>query len=132
MTSARLNPAERVRERLRRWLELTRLSQRDVAPELGKTQPWLAAVLQGKNEVRLRDLDDIATAMRTTAADLVRDESERYLIELTPTELRIVEQLRRRPDSLDAIATLLRVKTPGPPLPPDPDVPKPRFGKPRR
>lgn len=130
MTSTALNPAERVRERVRRWMELTRLPQQEVARELGKTQPWLDKILQGKNSVRLRDLDQIAAAMRATASELVRDETERYTLELTPTEVRMVEQLRRRPELLDAVATLLAIR---PPRVPDssPSPSKSKLGKPR-
>lgn len=126
------NPAERVRERMRRWMELTRLPQMEVARELGKTQPWLDKILQGKNYVRLRDLDQIAAAMRTTASELVRDESEHYTLELTPTELRFVEQLRRRPELVEAIATLMRAMRPPSRVPDSSAGPStPIFSKPR-
>lgn len=107
-------PAERVRERMARWLEVTGLTQREFADALQKTQVWLQKVLKGENDVRLRQLDEIARAMRTTAAELIRDDEERYQLELTPTEVRIMEQLRRAPESYAAIATLLHV----PHLPP--------------
>lgn len=102
-------PADRVRERMERWMALAGLSQRDFAADLEKTQVWLQKVLAGENDVRLRTLDDIARAMRTTAAELVRGDEDRYQLELTPTEVRIVEQLRRRPEAFHAIAMLLEV-----------------------
>jgi transcriptional regulator with XRE-family HTH domain len=106
---APLTPAERVRERMERWLTVTGLSQREFAAELKKTQVWLQKVLAGENDVRLRHLDEVARAMRTTASELVREEDERYQLELTPTEVRIIKQLRRQPDMFTAIAMLLRV-----------------------
>ena len=93
------NPAQRVRERMRRWMQTTQLGQRDFAKDLAKSQVWLQKVLGGENSVRLKDLDAVARAMRTTASELVRTEEERYQLELSPTEVRIVEQLRRKPDT---------------------------------
>jgi transcriptional regulator with XRE-family HTH domain len=106
---APLTPAERVRERMERWLAVTGLSQREFAAELDKSQVWLQKVLAGENDVRLRHLDDVARAMRTTAAELVREEDERYQLELTPTEVRIIEQLRRQQDMFTGIAMVLRI-----------------------
>lgn len=102
-------PATRVRDRMKDWLQVTGISQQEFVEELQKTQPWLAAILKGKNDVRLADLDIIAQAMRTTASELVRTSDERYQLELSPTEVRIMERLRHRPEMYGAIATLLRV-----------------------
>lgn len=102
-------PADRVRERMERWMTLTGLSQREFAADLDKTQVWLQKVLAGENDVRLRNLDEIARAMRTTAAELVRDDEVRYQLELTPTEVRLIEQLRRRPDAFRALTMLLDI-----------------------
>lgn len=85
------------------------LNQRDFAKELKKSQVWLQKVLGGENHVRLRDLDDVARAMRTTASELVRLEEERYRLELTPTEVRIVEQLRRLPHMFAGVAQILHI-----------------------
>lgn len=109
---APLNPAERVRARLRQWVETTKIGQRELAKDLNKTQVWLQKVLTGENQVRLRDLDDVAKALRTTACELVRSDDERYHFELTPTEVRVIEHMRHRPDTLYAIASLLRIDLP--------------------
>ena len=105
-----MNPPERVRDHLRRWMETTGVGQRAFAKSLGKTQVWLQKVLQGENHVRLRDLDQIAEGMRTTAADLIRTETDRQLIEVTPSELRLIERIRHRPDYLDAVLVLTGVR----------------------
>lgn len=112
-----LNPADRVRDRLRRWIETTKIGQRELAGDLKKTQVWLQKVLAGENHIRLRDLDDVASAMRTTASELVRGDEDRYQYELAPTEVRIIEHIRHRPETLYAIATLLRIDLPKPPPP---------------
>lgn len=101
-----LTPADRVRERIRRWLTVTKLTQRDFSASVKKSQVWLQKVLRSENEVRLADLDVVAQAMRTTAAELVREEDERYQLELTPTEVRVIEQLRRRPELFGAVCTI--------------------------
>jgi transcriptional regulator with XRE-family HTH domain len=105
--SPTMDPAERVRQRLSDWMEVAGLTQREFAGELHRSQPWLDKILTGENAVRLKDLDDIATKMRTTAADLVREPSERRVVELTPTELRLIERLRRKPELLSACVTLV-------------------------
>lgn len=102
-------PAERVRNRMKRWLEVTGITQGAFAQEIQKSQVWLQKILTGENHVRLRDLDDVAHAMRTTAAELVRTEDERYQLELSPTEVRVLEQLRRRPELVHAITTFLNI-----------------------
>ncbi len=103
-------PADRVRLRMQEWLDTTGIGQRAFAHDLQKTQVWLQKILAGENHVRLRDLDRVATAMRTTAAELLRDDDEdRYRLELTPSEVRLIERLRHRPDVFDTVSALLRV-----------------------
>jgi transcriptional regulator with XRE-family HTH domain len=111
MTEPR-DPAERIRERMRRWMDTTQLDQRTFAEDLGKSQVWLQKVLSGENSVRLKDLDRLAEAMRTTASELVRSNEERYQLELSPTEVRVIEQLRRAPDTYRAITILLKIPAP--------------------
>lgn len=105
-------PADRVRERMRRWMDVTKIGQRAFAKDLHKTQIWLQKVLVGENHVRLRDLDLVAAAMHTTAAELVRSDDNRYQLELSPTEVQIIERLRRRGDLFAAISTLLDIPAP--------------------
>ena len=105
-------PAQRVRERIAHWLEVTGLAQHEFATACGKTQVWLQHVLKGKNNVTLKDLDEVARAMRTTASELVRDGDQRYQLELTPTEVRLIEQLRRHPEMFAGVAILLHIPTP--------------------
>lgn len=109
MTDEPNTPADRVRERMARWMETTGLSQDEFVADLQKSQVWLQKVLKGENHVRLKDLDTVADAMRTTASELVRGAAERYQLELTPTEVRIVEKLRRRPTAFNAVAELLQI-----------------------
>lgn len=105
-------PAERVRERLKHWLEITNLTQRELARTVKKSQVWVKHIVHGTNEVRLRDLDIIADAMRTTASELVRAEDERYQLELSPTEVRVIEKLRRRPELFQAVCTICEIPPP--------------------
>jgi len=101
--------AARVRERLEHWLETTGMAQRQFALRLQKSQIWLQKVLSGENHVRLKDLDALAIAMRTTPSELVRLPEDRYQLEATPTELRLIERLRDKPELAQAVATLLGI-----------------------
>jgi hypothetical protein len=106
------HPAERVRDRIREWLDLTKQGQREFAAQCGgKSQVWLQKILIGDagdgNDIRLRDLDLIAAAMRTSAAELVRGFERRFILELTADELRVLEQLRRNPQTMRGISILL-------------------------
>lgn len=105
---AEAHPAERVRQRLERFMEISGYTQREFAAALGMSQPWLEKILTGENQVRLEDLDNLADKMHTTAAQLIRTDEERYTLELTPTELNVVERLRRKPELLLACLTLLQ------------------------
>lgn len=116
MAQTPLTPPERVRERMRRWMDTTGISQRDFAGDLKKSQVWLQKVLAGENQVRLKDLDQVAQAMRSSAPELVRGTDDRYQLEVTPTELRLVEHLRRRQDLLLAVATILGITPHAPQL----------------
>jgi transcriptional regulator with XRE-family HTH domain len=118
MANERDDPASRVRERMKRWMDVTQVGQREFASDLKKTQVWLQKILSGENDVRLKDLDAVADAMRTTASELVRSEDERYQLELTPTEVRLLENLRRRPEAFAGLASLLRIPIGNPQLRP--------------
>lgn len=114
-----MTPAERVCERMRLWMDTTGIGQRQFAADLDKTQVWLQKILSGENHVRLRDLDRVAAAMRTTASELVRGEEDRYQLEATPGELRLIEKLRHDPESFASVAHLVGIKviTPAPTKP---------------
>jgi transcriptional regulator with XRE-family HTH domain len=117
-------------------MDVAGLDQRTMAEACNKSQVWLQKVLAGENHVRLKDLDFVAAAMRTTAAELVRSDDNRYQLECSPTEVRLIERLRRRPDLFDALMLLLDVRPASVPnqttLPspgtsqPDRSPPKPR------
>lgn len=104
-----LTPAERVRERLNHWLAVTKLTQREFADTVKKSQVWVKKILHGEHEVRLADLDVVADAMRTTASELVRADDERYQLELSPTEVRVIEKLRRKPDLFGAVCVICEI-----------------------
>jgi transcriptional regulator with XRE-family HTH domain len=109
-TTARDDPAERVRERIERWLELTGLTHQEFADEMGHSKEWVQKILSRQNKVRLQDIDKIAALMRLTASELVRNgESERYQMDLAPTEVRLVEKLRRTPHGMESLAYLLKL-----------------------
>lgn len=104
------NPAERVRQRLLRWIDDTKITQRDFAALFGKTQAWLEKILQGENHVRLEDLDVVAGVLRTTASDLLRQTDERYQVDCSPTEIRILEAMRQSPDVARGVLLILSAR----------------------
>lgn len=110
MMTNRPDPAERVRQRMKAWIDATKIQQREFAKDLNKSQVWLQKVLSGDNHVRLKDLDLVADALHTSAAELVRDSEERYDYMLSISEVRIIERLRRRPRMLHGIADILGIE----------------------
>jgi transcriptional regulator with XRE-family HTH domain len=112
MATSPVSAADRVRERMRDWMETTGLDQRTFSDALGKSQVWLQKVLKGENHVRLRDLDQVADAMRTSASELVRDDSARYTLECSPSEVRLIERLRHQPDIHEAVTTIINARFP--------------------
>lgn len=131
MSRTNTDPAGRVRERMQRWLDTTQMGQRAFAKDLHKSQVWLQKILKGANQVRLRDLDAIAQAMRCSAAELVRDTSERHTADLTSTEILVLERLRHRPRILQAVLSILDVKEDTEFAPRVPKSPTPKRSGPR-
>jgi transcriptional regulator with XRE-family HTH domain len=110
-----MTAAERVRQRVIALMEDLDLSQRQLAERVGRTQPWVAKVVRGPKrggqDVRLEDLDDLAMALGVTAVEMVRDPGLEFVADLTPSEMRILEQLRRIPQTgFDAVRTLLSLQ----------------------
>lgn len=68
-------------------------TQRELAGKVGKSQPWLVKILSGENALRLDDIDRVAKALGWPPAELIR-EGENELIEVTPSELRLLRAFR--------------------------------------
>lgn len=133
--SAMLFPSAsaRVRARLKEELRSRDISQRELADALTKstgdywTQSRVGKVLNGNVELRVDDADAIAKVAGIFLSEAVRDRGLEFYAEMTPTELRVLERLRREPDILDGVLILLRLR-PGPRPPERPA--KPKRGRP--
>lgn len=102
----------RARARIRAEMEKRHLSQRDVANLLGWTQSRVSKNLNARIELGVDDLESLCFAVGISLTESVRDHGLEFCAEMTPTELRILENLRGLPaPERDAIATLLRVKS---------------------
>ncbi len=65
--------SERLRERVRDFMDAQRFSQTKLATRLGKTQSWLSRRLSGNQSFRLRDLDQLADIFGVTVPELFFD-----------------------------------------------------------
>lgn len=102
-----------VRAMLRIREEMTErgITQRDLAETLHCSQGKVAKLLNGGVRLRLDELDVLARAVGLTLVEVVRDRGLEFFAEMTPTELRVLERLRRRPQALDGLMLLLDVRT---------------------
>lgn len=100
--------AERVRLRIREWLEKTGHGSRTQMAEavFGKfgaqrSRSWVSDIQKGLDgggaDLRLRDLDAIADLLNVPPGELVRRPADHY-VEVTPTELRVLRYFRTMPD----------------------------------
>lgn len=124
--------SQRVRDRLREELKARDITQRELADALSKqtrefwTQSKVAKVLGGHVELKVDDADAIAKVAGIFLTEAVRDRGLEFYAEMTPTELRILERLRQRPNVLHGIMAILDM-VPGPQvIKPD----RPKRGRP--
>lgn len=109
--SARLNlpmsVAERVRQRFRAEMMDQHLSQRDLIDRLRWSQSRLAKVLTGRVELKVDDADEIARHLGLSLLEVVRDQGLEFCAELTPSELRVLQILRKRgPEAIQSVLML--------------------------
>lgn len=103
--------SEDVRLRLRDEMTRQDLSQRDVAGILGWSQSKVAHILTGRVELNVDDLAEFCTGLRLSVTEAVRDRGLEFCAEMTPTELRILDRIRKLSrHELDAVMTLLDIK----------------------
>lgn len=109
---------ERCRRRLALLLdertEAGKIRQKTFARHMRKSGAWLTNVLNGKRGLRIVDLDRVADFFRLPVSEFVR-ETDTDLVEVTPTEKRLLRKLRRAPeefrDSVLMMAGLLPTTT---------------------
>lgn len=102
----------RVRQRLREEMNKNDLSQQSVADLLRWTQSRVAQKLTGRTPITVDELEALCFAIGISPTEMVRDRGVEFCAEMSPTELRCLENLRTIPaDERDAIYVLLRAKT---------------------
>lgn len=109
--------------RVREEMTERRLSQRDLAETLKCSQSRIAKIMNGGVNLRVDDLNTLATAVGISLTEACRDRGVEFCAEMTPTELRVLERMRRRPNVLHAVMMMLDMD---PTQKPSPTVPKKR------
>lgn len=102
-----MTAAKRALLRVREEMTERKISQRDLAETMRCSQGRIAKILNGGVNLRVDDLDTLARAVGISLTEAVRDRGMEFQAEMTPTELRVLERLRRRPGVLQAIMTML-------------------------
>lgn len=102
---------DRVRERLKDEKALKKFSERNLAEWLQWSQPKVAQKLGGRTDITLNELESLCSVLGIAPSEAVRDRGLEFCAELTPTELRFLENLRRMTQAdRDAFLHLANVK----------------------
>jgi transcriptional regulator with XRE-family HTH domain len=117
--------AERAVLRIREEMAARGLSQRDLAGLLHCSQGRVAKLLTGGVKLRLNDVAVLADAVGITAVEAIRDRGVEFFAELSPSELRLLERLRRQPHKLSCALVLLDVDPSAPTTRDRRDSPRP-------
>lgn len=88
------------------------ITQTDLAEALGCSQSRIAKIFAKNIRLRLEDVEVLARRVGLTLSEVVRDRGLEFCAELTPTELRVLERIRRRPRMLDGIMIMLDLQAP--------------------
>jgi transcriptional regulator with XRE-family HTH domain len=106
--------SDRIRERLRAEMAARHLSQRDVAGIAGWSQSRVAKLMTGRVEMGVDDLEGLCFALDLSLTEVVRDPGLEFCADLTPTELRLLEQYRKQSEPMKtAITEILQVRAKG-------------------
>lgn len=103
----------RVRARLADELRARNITQRECAERLTAetgelwTQSRIGKVLNGAVELRVDDVEAIARVAGIFLSEAVRDRGLEFYAEMTPLELRVLERIRQKPTTLNALLVLL-------------------------
>ena len=121
---------DRVREKLRTEKDRLEMTENDIAGIVGWSQSKVAQKLRGRTPITLDELEAFCFAFGMQPTEAVRDPGLEFVTEMTPTELRIYERIRKlNPDQKTAIMTILNVQpvtVPRRALPPKDRGPRPR------
>jgi transcriptional regulator with XRE-family HTH domain len=104
--------ADRAVLRIREEMAERKVSQRELADRLECSQGRVAKLLNGGVQLRVNDMALLATAVGITPVEALRDRGLEFFAELTPSEVRILERLRRRPNALQGALLMLGLDEP--------------------
>lgn len=119
-----MTPAQRAVLRIREEMTERKVSQRELAERLKCSQGRVAKMLTGGVQLRVNDLATLAAAVGISLVEAIRDRGLEFFAEMTPTEVRVLERLRRRPHMLEGVTILLELR--------GVQKPEPRVSKRRR
>lgn len=101
---------DRVRERLRTEKDRLEMTELDIAGLIGWSQSKVAQKLRGRTPITLNELESLCFAFSMQPTEAVRDHGLEFVTEMTPTELRIFERLRKLSlEQRQALMTILNV-----------------------
>lgn len=112
-----LRASDRARQRLREELDARDIGQQALADALTQltgdvwTKSKVNHVLNGRVQLLVDDADAIGTICKLYLTEVVRDRGLEFYAEMTPTELRILDGLRKKPHVLRGILMLLQMDT---------------------
>jgi len=102
---------DRVRERIRIEKDRLKLSERDIAGMLDWGQSKVSQKLNGRTDITLNELESLCFAVSISPTEAVRDPGLEFVADMTPTELRLFERVRKlSPEQRSAILTVLGVR----------------------
>ena len=105
------SPSDRARARLREEMARKNLNQTDIANLLKWTESRVSKVLTGRTELGVDDLGELCWSVGITLTEATRDHGLEFCAEMTPTELRVLENLRRlAPAERDAYVLMLKAR----------------------
>lgn len=107
--------SRRACERVRTEMQRLALNQADLAGLIGWTQSKVSKVLNGETVLTVDDLEALCFGVSLRISEAVRDHGLEFCAEMTPQELRVLEELRRRHGTLDGLMQLLRIAAPDAP-----------------
>ncbi len=105
--------SERIVLRIKDEMDARDISQRDLAEILTRrtdevwTQSRVGKVLNLRVALRVEDVATVAAAVGLSLVEVVRDPGLEFYADMTPTELRLFQMLKRKPKSLDAVLQLV-------------------------
>lgn len=103
--------SERVRLRLRDEMSRKNLSQRDLAGMLNTNQSRISKLLSGQIALDVDALEELCVVLGIAPTEAVRDHGLEFCAEMTPTELRLFQEMRKEPHRFEGVLAIFEVRT---------------------